>query len=88
MTKETGHRRQGGRSWTETTDDNRRRSTGTATLKVKLLQQVESLREAVLQEIFLYLHKSYDALDSSRCMGILERCSVGTRVLCLLCRYW
>ena len=33
-------------------------STGTATLELKLLQQVAALREAVLHEIFLYLHEA------------------------------
>ena len=40
--------------------------TGTATLEVKLLQQVAALRETVLHEIFLDLHKVYNALDRSR----------------------
>ena len=40
--------------------------TGTDTLKVKLLQKVASLREAVLHAIFLDLHKAYNALDRSR----------------------
>ena len=48
------------------------RSTGTATLKAKLLQQLSALREEVLCMIFLDLHKAYDALDRSRCLEILE----------------
>ena len=42
------------------------RGTGTATLELKLLQQVAALREAVLHEIFLDLHKAYNDLDRSR----------------------
>ena len=42
------------------------RGMGTATLEVKLLQQVMAMREAVLHEIFLDLHKAYDALERSR----------------------
>ena len=42
------------------------RGTGTAALKVKLLQQVKDMREAVLHAIFLDLHKAYDAFDRSR----------------------
>ena len=42
------------------------RVTGTATLKVKLLQNLAALREEVLYMIFLYLHKAYYALDRSR----------------------
>ena len=34
------------------------RGTGTATLEVKLLQQVTALREEVLHKIFLDLHKA------------------------------
>ena len=34
------------------------RGTGTATLEVKLLQQVTAMKEAVLHTIFLDLHKS------------------------------
>ena len=60
------------------------RGTGTATLEVKLLQQVAALREAVLHAIFLDLHKAYNALDRSRCMGILEGYGVGNKDLRLL----
>ena len=41
------------------------RGTGTKNLKVKLLQQVMTMREAVLHKIFLDLHKAYIALDRS-----------------------
>ena len=41
------------------------RSTGTATLKANLLQQLADMREEVLYVIFLDLHKAYDALDRS-----------------------
>ena len=58
--------------------------TGTATLELKLLQQVASLREGVLHTIFLDLHKAYNALDRSRCLGILEGYGVGPRDLHLL----
>ena len=60
------------------------RSTRTATLELKLLQQVAALREEVLHAIFLDLHKAYDALDRSRCLGILEGYVVGPRALHLL----
>ena len=62
--------------------------TGTATLEVKMLQKVVALREAVLHAIFLDLHKAYNDLDRSRCLGILEGYGVGTRALCLLRKYW
>ena len=38
--------------------------------------------------ILLGLHKAYDALDRSRCLGILEGYGVGPRSLRLLQRYW
>ena len=46
-------------------------NTGTATLKVKLIQQLTGMREEVLRAIFLDLQKFYDALDRSRCLDIL-----------------
>ena len=64
------------------------RGTGTATLEVKLIQQIASSREAVLHAIFLDLHKAYDAFDRSSCLGVLELYGVGTRSLHLLQRYW
>ena len=64
------------------------RSTGTATLEVKLLQQVMDMREAVLHAISLDLHKTYNAFYRSRCLDILEEYGVGHRSLRLLCRYW
>ena len=48
------------------------RGTGTATLEVKLLQKVTSMREAVLHSIFLDMPKAYDTLDRSRCLVILK----------------
>ena len=48
------------------------RGTGTATLKANILQQLEALGEEVLYMILMELHKSYDALDSSRLLEILE----------------
>ena len=55
--------------------------TGTATLDVKLLQQVAALREVVLRAIFLDLHKDCDVLGRSRCLGILEGYVVDPRAL-------
>ena len=64
------------------------RGTGIATLKVKLLQQVSALKDAVLNEILLELHKAYDDLKRSRCLEILEGYGMGTRDLHLLHKYW
>ena len=55
---------------------------------LKVLQQVTDLMEEVLHEIFLDLHKAYNALDRSRCLGILEGYGVGPRDLRLLQLYW
>ena len=38
--------------------------------------------------IFMDLHKVYDALDRSRCLGILEGYGMGPRALRLLRLYW
>ena len=64
------------------------RSMGNSTLEVKLIPQVTDMREEVIHTIFLNLHKACDYLDRSRCLDILEVYGVGTRYLCLLCRYW
>ena len=48
------------------------RGTDTSTIEAKLLQQLAALREDVLYVIFLDLQKSYDVLDRSRCIDILE----------------
>ena len=56
------------------------RGTGTATLEVKLLQQLAAMREEVLYVIFLGLTKAYDALDRPRSLEILKGYGVGERV--------
>ena len=38
-------------------------STGMAKLGAKILQQIEGMRKVVLYDIFVYIHKVYDALD-------------------------
>ena len=58
--------------------------TCTATLELKLLQQVAALMEEFPHAIFLDLHKAYNDLDRSRCMGILEGYGVGNKDLRLL----
>ena len=46
------------------------------------------MREEVLYMIFLDLTKAYDALDRSRCLGILEGYGVGPGASRLLRNYW
>ena len=64
------------------------RGTGTATLEAKLLQQLTAMREEVLYVIFLDLTKAYNALDRSRCLGILEGYGIGPGARRLLRNYW
>ena len=60
------------------------RGIGTATLEVKLLQQLAAMTEEVLYVIFLDLTKAYDALERSRSLEILEGYGLGQRVRRLL----
>ena len=60
----------------------------TTTLKAKLIQQLAALRGGFLCVISLHLHKSYESLDKSRCLVILEVCGVGPQVCLLLRTYW
>ena len=61
---------------------------GTTTLEVKILQQLTDTRKEFLHAILLDLYKAYNDLDRSRRLEILKVYDVGTRALCLLCRYW
>ena len=62
--------------------------TGTATLEAKLIQELAALREEVLYVIFLDFHRAYDALESSRCLDILEGYCVSPWSRWLLHKYW
>ena len=62
--------------------------TGTTALKAKLLQQLTSIRETVLLEVFLNLQKEYNSLDQDRCLDILAVYGVDPRALQLLRMYW
>ena len=64
------------------------RGTVTAYLEPKLLQQIMDVRQDVLYEIIMDLHKSYDSLDRNRCLNILAVYGVGTQTLYLLRKYW
>ena len=46
--------------------------TDTASLGAKMLQKVTYMREEVFCEIFVGLHKAYDALDRDRFLDILD----------------
>ena len=47
-----------------------------------------NMREEVLYEIFIDIHKAYDALDRDLCLDILESCGVVPWTLRLLRHYW
>ena len=40
-------------------------------LEANLPKKITPMREAVLENIFLYLQKAYDAMDRDRYLGIL-----------------
>ena len=44
----------------------------TSYLEAKTIQQLTEMREVVLYEILLDLHKAYNTLDRYRCLDILE----------------
>ena len=62
--------------------------TGNASLKEKIIQKLTSMREEVLYVIFLYLHKVYDALESDKCLDILEGYGLETQARRILRTYW
>ena len=54
----------------------------------KLLQKITDMREEVMHTIFLELHKAYNALDTDRCMEILQVCGVEPHTCRILWTYW
>ena len=62
--------------------------TETASLEANMLQHIMALREEVLYEILLDIHKSYESLDHDLCLDILAVYGVGPQDLCLLQSYW
>ena len=49
-------------------------------LEAKLLQQIAVMRQAVMYEICLDIHKAYDALDQGHALTVLERYGVVPQV--------
>ena len=47
------------------------RGTGNASLEYKLLQQLATIREDILYELFLDFRKAYDTLDRELCLDNL-----------------
>ena len=64
------------------------RGTSNTYIKDKLIQQHMKMREEVLYEVFLDLHKTYDALDHDLYLYILETYGVRPWSILLLRRYW
>ena len=64
-----------------------RRGTGTASLKSKLLKYLTTMVQEALYDIFLYFHKSCDALDCVRCLKILAEYYIVPQAMSLLQRY-
>ena len=56
--------------------------------QIQTATQLMDLREEVLNDIFLDMHKAYDALERGRCLDILVAYGVGPLDLRLLWRYW
>jgi hypothetical protein len=64
------------------------RGTTTAIIEAKLFQQLASIQQVPVFEIFLDLKKAYDTLDRARTLEILERYGVGALTIQLLRRFW
>ena len=62
--------------------------TGTAAFGAKLLQQLASMRKAVLYEVFLDLQKAYDSLCQGSFLEIISVHRVRPRDIRLLRTYW
>ncbi len=61
---------------------------GTATIEVKLAQQLADCEQEAWYQIFLDLRKAYDAMDRGRCLEILVGYGVGPRLIRLLDHFW
>jgi Reverse transcriptase (RNA-dependent DNA polymerase) len=64
------------------------RGTRTAIIEAKLFQQLAAIDRVPAYEIFLDLHKAYDAVDRGRLLDILEAYGVGPLTRALLLNYW
>lgn len=65
-----------------------KRGTGTAIFEAKLFQQLASIQQVPIFEVFLDLRKAYDTLDRERTLEILAQYGAGARMLRLLRQYW
>jgi hypothetical protein len=65
-----------------------KKGTGTATIEVKLVQQLALLDQKPWHQIFLDLHKAYDAMDWEKTLEILSGYSIIPRALRLIKQFW
>ena len=61
--------------------------TGTSYIKGKLLQQIYVMHKVVIYDIFLYHHKTYNAMNCWLFLKILEGYGVVPRTLQLIQKY-
>ena len=64
------------------------RRMGNGFLNAKLLKHLVEIREKLLYEILLDLHKAYNDMDREICLDIFEGYIIGPQALRLLRRYW
>ena len=55
--------------------------TGKASIVANIFQQLAGMRNEAMYNIFIYLHKSYNATDLEICLDILYSNGVGPRTL-------
>ena len=65
-----------------------KRGTETTTIEANLLQQIYGMCQKTLCEIFLDLHKAYDALDREQTLNTMAYYGVRERMIRLLWQYW
>jgi hypothetical protein len=65
-----------------------KRGTGTAVFEAKLFQQLASIEQVPVFEVFLDLKKAYDTVDRARTLQLLEQYGVGPLALRLLRQFW
>ena len=64
------------------------RVTGTATLQVKLAQQMAGLAREPLFQVFWGIIRAFNSLDRGRCMEILRGYGIGLNMARLLSHHW
>ena len=61
---------------------------GTSTLEAKLVQQLASIAQNQLLQVFLDVRKAYDSLDRGWCMEIMQGCGMGQSTERLIDHHW